>query len=67
MLSTLLACRDKKCTEPRIEAYIRCTCTNYMPQDMGRKSNECAHRKCGVAVYMSMTVESAPLSVVRIS
>jgi hypothetical protein len=30
--SSLPACRDNKCTEPRIEACITCTCTNFGPQ-----------------------------------
>jgi hypothetical protein len=51
--SSLPACRDTTCTEPRIGARITCTCTNFGPQNMGRKSNVCAHNNWGVPIKVS--------------
>jgi hypothetical protein len=58
--SSLPACRNSTCTEPRREACITCTCTNFGPQNMDRKSNVCAHGNWGVPRKMSTSVNNAP-------
>jgi hypothetical protein len=63
--SSLPACRDTTCAEPRIEACISCTCTNFGPQNMGRKSNVGAHNKRGVPVKVLTSVNNAPWCAVR--
>jgi hypothetical protein len=63
--SSLPACRDTTCTEPRIEACITCTCTNFGPQKMGRKSNVGAHNKWGVPIKVLTLVNNAPWCAVR--
>jgi hypothetical protein len=66
MSSSLLACRDTAtCTEPRTEACITCTCTNFGPQSIGRKSNVCAHSNWGVPIKVLTSVNNAPWSAVR--
>jgi hypothetical protein len=62
--SSLPACRDNTCAEPRIEACITCTCTNFGPQSMGRKSNVRAHNNRGVPVKVPTPVNNAPWCVV---
>jgi hypothetical protein len=65
MPSSLPACRDTASTEPRIEACITSTCTNFGMQNMGRKSNVCAHNNWGVPVVEVLTsVNNAPWCVV---
>jgi hypothetical protein len=63
--SSLPACRDTTCAEPRIEACITCTCTNFGPQNMGRKSNVGAHNNWGVPVKVLTSVNNAPWCAVR--
>jgi hypothetical protein len=54
-------CPDTTCTEPRIEACITCTCTNIGPQNMGRKSNVCAHNNLGgPMIKVPTSVNNAP-------
>jgi hypothetical protein len=63
--SSLPACRDTTCTEPRIEACITCTCKNFGPQNMGRKSNVGAHNIRGVPVKVHTPMNNAPWCAVR--
>jgi hypothetical protein len=63
--SSLPACRDTTCTEPRIEACITCQCTNFGPQNMGRKSNVGAHNNWGVPIKVPMSVSTAPWSEIQ--
>jgi hypothetical protein len=65
MSSRLPACRDTMFTEPRIEACMTCTCTNFGLQNRGRKSNVCAHNNWGVPVKVLMSVNNAPWCDVR--
>jgi hypothetical protein len=58
MSSSLPACRDTTCTEPRIEACITCTCTNFGLQSM-------AHNNWGVPIDVLTSVNNAPWCVVR--
>jgi hypothetical protein len=58
-------CRDTTCTEPRIEACITCTSTNFGLQYMGRKSNVCAHIIRSVPIEVLTSVNNAPRCVVR--
>jgi hypothetical protein len=62
--SSLPAFRDT--TETRLEPCITCTCTNLSPQNMGRKSNVCAHSNWGVPITkVSTLVDNAPWCGVR--
>jgi hypothetical protein len=63
--SSLPACRDTTCIEPRIEACITCTCTNFGLQNMDRKSNVCAQSNWGVPIDVLTAVNNAPWCVVR--
>jgi hypothetical protein len=63
--SSLPACRDTTCTDPRIEAYITCTCTNFGPRKLGRKSDVSAHNNWGVPMKVLTSVNIAPCRVVR--
>jgi hypothetical protein len=65
MSSSLLACRNTTCTEPRREACITCTCTNFGPQNFGRKSNVCAHNNRSVPIEVLTPVNSAPWCVIQ--
>jgi hypothetical protein len=65
MSSSPPACRDTTCTEPRIEACKICTCTNFGLQNMGRKSNVCAHNNWGVPIEVLTLVNNVPWCVVR--
>jgi hypothetical protein len=66
MSSSLPACRDTTCTEPRIEAcIITCTCTNFGLQNFGRKSNVGAHSNRSVPIEVLTLVNNAPWCVVR--
>jgi hypothetical protein len=65
MSSSLRACRDTTCTEPPIEACITCTCTNFGQQNMGRKSNVCAHNNWGVPIKVLTSLNNAPWCAVR--
>jgi hypothetical protein len=58
--SSLPACRDTTCTEPRIEACITCTYTNFGQQNMDRKSNVCANNNWGVPMKVFTSVNNAP-------
>jgi hypothetical protein len=63
--SSLHACRNTTCTEPGIEACITCACTNFGPQNTGRKSDVCARSNWGVSIWVPMSVNNAPWFVVR--
>jgi hypothetical protein len=64
--SSLPACRDTTCTEQRIiEACITCTCTNFGPQNMGRKSNVGAHTNWDLPIKVLTSVNNAPWYVAR--
>jgi hypothetical protein len=65
MSSSLPAYRDTTCTDPRIEACITYTCMNVGLQNMGRKSNACAHNNWGVPIEVLTSVNNAPSCVVR--
>jgi hypothetical protein len=65
MSSSLPAYRDTTCAEPRIEACITCTCTNFGLQNTGRKSNVCAHNDWGVPIDVLTSMNNAPWCVVR--
>jgi hypothetical protein len=63
--SSLPACRDTTCIDPRIKACITSTCTNLGPQKMVRNSNVCAHTNWGVLIKVLASVNNAPWCVVR--
>jgi hypothetical protein len=63
--SSLPACRDTTCTEPRIKACITCTCTNFGMQNMGRKANVCGHNNWGVPIKVLTSVNNAPWCAAR--
>jgi hypothetical protein len=62
--SSLPACRDTTYAEPRIEACMTCTCTNFGLQNTGRKSNVCAHNNWGVPIDVLTSMNNAPWCVV---
>jgi hypothetical protein len=63
--SSLPASRDNTCTKPRIEACRTCTYTKFGPQNMGRKSNVCAHNNWGVPMKVLTSLSSAAWRLVR--
>jgi hypothetical protein len=63
--SSLLACRYTTRTEICVEACTICTCTNFGPQNMDRKSNMCARINWGVMIDVSMSLNNAPWCVVH--
>jgi hypothetical protein len=65
MSSSLPACRDTTCTEPRIEACTTCTCTNIGLQNMGRKSNVCAHNNWTMPIKVLTSVNNASWCSIR--
>ena len=65
MSSSLPACRDTTCTQPRMKACITYTCTNFGMQNFGRKSNVCAHNNRSVPIEVLTSVSNTPWCAVR--
>jgi hypothetical protein len=65
VLSSLPACRDTTCTEPRVEVCMTITCTNFGLQNMGRKPNVCPRNNWSVPIEVLTSVNNAPWCVVR--